>query len=676
VNESERVQIVINGFDKATEESRTFIQRSLRQLDPEKIRLLITARRDVESTDNRINCDIETCENKGLKVYYRCQDCPKTDRVDICEDCHSKRESCPKDEDHRFDLPSKLEATIVAPDEDLERYVRGKIEEKMPLNDDDIDSDMETPEAEAEPLGILCAGDKSLMKLIVYSIVNNSHQKFLLAKLYTKSMMDKFTVGQVLESIDEMNKNKYDIAELINSLFEKDLTERLGQLSAKRRDFAIKIFSIVYYAKRDLSFKELQHALAVTPGMKAYSMYGEAAKNQILKMTKGFITIGQGTEQSVKFDDRVLKNYFDKTRERWFPNGEVEMANICLDYLSFEVFSKPCDIGEFVEKEKDHVFLAYAVENWGYHVRQAGEAVGLATTRFLQDYPRIQAYIQAAWETNVHKGQKWDVRKRIHALHICAWFDLWEFISMLDLPLSIDAKEGTYGQTPLIYACKRGNIEMARRLLSLGASINIASSKGKTALHEAISRRDLTMVELLLSSSHGQIVDVNKRNPKQANRTPLMSAILDGSEDIALALLNHPEIIVKIRDKYGFTALSLASWDNRKGIVDALLSSKFSGQIEVDAREIEGRRSALILAAKRNHVGVLKALHGAGADLNLRDLRQGTAIFRAVEGGALESFELLLRCEADLQLKDERSRTLMHHAAEQNQVAIIGERTP
>jgi ankyrin repeat protein len=162
----------------------------------------------------------------------------------------------------------------------------------------------------------------------------------------------------------------------------------------------------------------------------------------------------------------------------------------------------------------------------------------------------------------------------------------------------LDAKEGTYGQTPLIYACKRGSIDTARRLLFLGASINVASSKGKTALHEAISRKDLAMVELLLNPSHGQDLDVNRRNPKQASRTPLMIAILEGCDEIALALIKHPEIIVKIGDKYGFTALSLASWGNRKCIVDALLDSRFSGQIEVDAREVEGGRSALILAAK------------------------------------------------------------------------------
>jgi ankyrin repeat protein/Holliday junction resolvasome RuvABC endonuclease subunit len=671
------VQIIINGFDRATQETRIYIKSRLRQLDPEHIRLLILARRDVESTDKQIICDVEICDNEGLEVYYRCKNCPKTNRIDICEDCHNKGEACPMDNKHKLELPSKLEVFIVTPDVDLARYIRTKIEEKMPLNNEDIDSDLESDVAEAELLGLLCAEDSSFMENTIQSIVENSRGRFLLAKLYTKSLMNKFTASQIKEAIDEMNDSKYEIAELIDHLLEKDLKRRLATLPDEQQKFAKKIFSIIYYAKRDLSFRELQHALAVSPGMRVYSEYGEAAKNQILRMTKGFVTIRQDTTQIVRFDDGVLNNYFDKTRNEWFPTGEVEMAKICLDYLSLDAFSKPCEIGEFVEKEKSHSFLAYAVENWGHHARLAGnEEVGIATARFLHDHERIQAYIQAAWETNVHKGQKWDVRKRIHALHIFAWFDLWKFISLLDVPLDLNATEGTYGQTPLIYACKRGNIETARHLLLLGASVNMTSTKGRTALHEAIYRKDIAIVELLLSSWHSQDLDVNTRNAKHANRTPLMIAILEGCDKIALSLISHPDIIVTIRDKYGFTALSLASWENRQCIVDALLVSRFSRQIEVDAREIEGGRSALILAAERNHDEIMRALLNAGADPNLRDLRNGTAIFRAVEGRAIEAFKLLVEYKADLQLKDERSRSLMHCAAEQtNQTEIICRQT-
>ncbi|EPE24221.1 Ankyrin repeat-containing protein [Glarea lozoyensis ATCC 20868] len=672
VEEKDRVQIVISGLDKATEESRLFVLKSLQK--KAGVKLLISARRDVASTDNQINCSVESCKNKALDVYYTCKPClneNKNNRFDICQDCHRKDVSCPVDEDHEVSLPKKLEVVITAPDEDLEKYIRQKIEEKMPRTDNDMDPDMESSEAEAEELGKVCAQNPGLMDHIVLSIIRNSHEKFLLAKLYTKSLIRKCSKKDIDDAIEEMDNNNYDIAELIDHLFENELNQRLASLYAEEIQIVKKTFSIIFHAKRDLNFRELQHALAVIPGMKAHDGQRLVAKNKILKLTKGFITIGQDTDQIVRFDDRVLRNYFEKKRETWFPNGGVEMANICLDYLSIDAFSRPCPPKEFAEKEKKHDFLAYAVENWGHHVRLAAKEVGAKAAQFLQDYQRIQAYIQAAWETNVHKNEKWDVRKRIHALHICAWFDLWEIIPLLDMPLDIDVQEGTYGQTPLIYACRRGNMIVARRLLELGASIDIDKKGDRSAMLEAISRKNFAIVKLLLEPNHKNTAKVNTRSSKKADRPPLMVAIKAGCEDIALALLSHPDIDVNIKDKYGYTALSLASFEKQKRVVDTLVSSRFSGLIDLNAREITAGRSALILAAKKNHAEILKTLLNAGADPDLRDLRKGTAIFRSIEGRALESFKLLLSYQVDTKLKDERGRTLMHHAAEHNRVEMI-----
>jgi hypothetical protein len=41
-------------------------------------------------------------------------------------------------------------------------------------------------------------------------------------------------------------------------------------------------------------------------------------------------------------------------------HGEVDMANICLSYLSFDVFSKPCIVEEFTTKEASHALISYA----------------------------------------------------------------------------------------------------------------------------------------------------------------------------------------------------------------------------------------------------------------------------------------------------------------------------
>ncbi|KAG9236434.1 ankyrin repeat-containing domain protein [Amylocarpus encephaloides] len=667
VTSYDRVHVVIDALDEAQPDVRKYIEKKFLKLSPDKLKLLVTARRDEVPPLSNITCD--SCGENDLVVYYRCLECPKDDHFDLCADCRGKGEGCDVDDEHELSLPNKLDVAVRVPDKDLELYVRNNIQGQMP--DEDIDEEMESNRRTSSPLGKLCSDEPSLMDFLVESIVDNCQGKFLLAKLYINSVSESWTKGQIKRAATQMHESKYTLAETINKLYDADLDNRLGRLTPPQQVFAKRILSIVYYAQRKLRFKELQHALAVTmvPGATSYPADDETDEQEILSMTKGFITIGQDSEGNVRFDDRTLVDYFDATRDKWFPRGQAELANICLTYLSYGEFAKPCPREEFIEKEETHNFLSYAVDNWGDHVRKAGNELVEPTARFLQDDERMQAYIQAAWETNTDGHQKWDVRRDIHALHICAWFDLWGLLPSLNFnSASLDQREKTYAQTPLIYASRRGNIAIARRLLSLGASPNLVSQKGKSALHEAIVRKDPAMVKLLLDPSHGQITDVNSRDTKRGNRTPLMIAIRQKSNAIALTLLTHPDILINIADRFGNTALSLASLMDMQDVVDELLCRQ---SVNIDAVEQGGGRSALILAAENGHPGIAKALLKSGADINLKDSRGGTAAFRAVEEGKFEVFEVLLDRGANLEIKDEHDRTLLHRAAECGREQII-----
>lgn len=122
-----------------------------------------------------------------------------------------------------------------------------------------------------------------------------------------------------------------------------------------------------------------------------------------------------------------------------------------------------------------------------------------------------------------------------------------------------------------MYACRRGNVQFARKLLDLGASINASSDKGRNPLLEAILRlkkRDnslldlhesLEIVRLLLNHRiQGRSLSINEPNPKLFNRTPLILSIMRGYEDIALAILRRPDVLVNWQDADGFNALIFA----------------------------------------------------------------------------------------------------------------------
>ncbi|EHK97395.1 putative Serine/threonine-protein phosphatase 6 regulatory ankyrin repeat subunit A [Glarea lozoyensis 74030] len=409
VEEKDRVQIVISGLDKATEESRLFVLKSLQK--KAGVKLLISARRDVASTDNQINCSVESCKNKALDVYYTCKPClneNKNNRFDICQDCHRKDVSCPVDEDHEVSLPKKLEVVITAPDEDLEKYIRQKIEEKMPRTDNDMDPDMESSEAEAEELGKV-----------------------------------------------------------------------------------------------------------------------------------------------------------------------------------------PCPPKEFAEKEKKHDFLAYAVENWGHHVRLAAKEVGAKAAQFLQDYQRIQAYIQAAWETNVHKNEKWDVRKRIHALHILAItgdntgnFDqddiACRIIEILLNSCANDLLDATDDdkQTPLHLASIRGYVKCVELLVKHHAKLDEVDRFGKTAIYSSFVNGNLvttvTLVEAGAKVSEGGGVSLQK----------ILFAAIDFQSVIAVQKLFEAGADVLAQDENGLTPKKKAIQTGNDEILHLISTSRSLYIKEVPSRKV------------------------------------------------------------------------------------------
>lgn len=670
IQEYKLVHVVVDSLDAAVVDTRNFIKQGLRQISS-KIKLLTTTRGDEDQKPRPRNCDV--CKEEDLNFFYECQGCGKGEnRFDLCASCEAEGGECANDPKHTFAPPDTLQITIRAPEEDLASYITSKVKEQMPPMEDGIDRDMTAVDSVSTPLGQACSEDKTLLGSITSSIVQNSNGKFLLAKLYINSLSELWIPNDIRSAAESLNFNRYDLAETINKLYDADLSERISQLSSAKQAFAKKILSIVYYAKRDLRFKELQQALAVREGQFDYDVGNEARRNDVLNMTKGFITIGRDSGEIVRFDDRTLTEYFDQSRDRWFPDGEGQIAHICLAYLNFKGLSNPCEPNDFPERENKYIFLSYVVDNWGDHVRNSGDKhVEEAATKFLQDDSRREAYIQAAWESKTQQHQKWDIRRNIHALHISAWFNLWELIPGLFDVLNVDVREPTFNQSALMYACRRGNLEVARELLSLGASVNMQSSRGRSALHEAIIHEHNDMVDLLLNTKIlGHSIDINLKYTRGNSRTPLMMAIRGGDESkqMAYALLKHPEADINLVDQYGDTALSLATWENSQDLLDAILDSK---GVDVDTIEKVGGRSPLISAAGQGKEAMVTSLLAHKASIDLKDKRGGTAAFRAVEGGHIATLDVLMKHNTDIFIKDEEGRTLMHRAAEKNQCEMM-----
>ena len=104
----------------------------------------------------------------------------------------------------------------------------------------------------------------------------------------------------------------------------------------------------------------------------------------------------------------------------------------------------------------------------------------------------------------------------------------------------------------------------------------------------------------------------------------------------------------------------------REGDADAVSAflKKF-GNRGVDSKNTRGD-TALTLAARFNHVSVVRALLAAGAGVDVRDAHRGTALMASAVGGHVEVIRELLAQGADVAKKSYAHKTALWYAEVNN----------
>ena len=182
-----------------------------------------------------------------------------------------------------------------------------------------------------------------------------------------------------------------------------------------------------------------------------------------------------------------------------------------------------------------------------------------------------------------------------------------------------------YTSTPLILACWRGNLEIARLLVEAGADVNAKEhdklrDTDKPALQNAIEK-DTELVRYLLSK--GARVDERLEN----GRTVLMAAAAQGDvEKIEVLLAAGADL--NVVDQSGYTPLMSAVSARSEAAVRLLVAKG----AKVNHADEQWKRTALHTAVWSGYADMVKLLLDLKADPNVRQKDGQTPLSMAQKG--------------------------------------------
>ncbi|CAB1112566.1 unnamed protein product [Ectocarpus sp. CCAP 1310/34] len=214
----------------------------------------------------------------------------------------------------------------------------------------------------------------------------------------------------------------------------------------------------------------------------------------------------------------------------------------------------------------------------------------------------------ADWATNNQNGKASFLSDEDRAIEAAQGGDLAAMKAFLDGGGDIELRDSLGGMTLLAWASRRGHTELARLLLSRGASATARDGRDRTPLHRACSGCNPDVVKALLEAG----ADPNARD--QTWRTPLHRAARWGSPGCSTMLLEAGADI-EARDKeLARTPLHFAS---RSGGLETTLVLLNNGA-DLDAKTVAGN-TPLHLACDRGLLGNAKLLMEWGADATAKN---------------------------------------------------------
>jgi uncharacterized protein len=285
-----------------------------------------------------------------------------------------------------------------------------------------------------------------------------------------------------------------------------------------------------------------------------------------------------------------------------------------------------------------------------------------------------QQLIAAAWKNDIRRArslidQGADVNAKDSTVQSAYLISTSEgYLELLNLTLrhgaDIDSKDSFNG-TGLIRAADRGHAAIAGRLIQADIKINHVNNLGWSALHEAIilgdgSRRYVDTVLVLVAAG------ADLRLSSQRDQiSPLEHATSKGHDKIAEVL--RTALDADKPSKQQANRRLLAASERGDATAAALALRAGAG---LETRDERGR-TALLLAATKDHLAVARLLVHLGADPDALDDQHDTPWLVTGVTGSVDMLEILLPAPPDLAIRNRFGGTSLIPASERGHVAYV-----
>ncbi|OBU00043.1 hypothetical protein VE01_01738 [Pseudogymnoascus verrucosus] len=522
--------------------------------------------------------------------------------------------------------------------------------------------------------------DEMVRNNLSQRIVDRSNGMFLWVKMQEGNLRGGKSILQLQETIDETPTG-------LSHLYDRNWKKIIG-LQQSDRTRALLILRWAAFAMRPLTVLEITEALLVMDddGYDNILVNGlldeideEYVNSEIkglcesLVETRGASTKGSFASMTVHLAHFSVKQYLLHNMPTSSLLGNNislqsseaiqcnELAKTCLRYINFR------DIWQQRVCSKDSVdsrpFRDYAATSWHRHLFPAGknytDVLSLVNRLFHPENINWQSW--AAWFDSVEPlvpTKDLNETRSMSPLYYVSLLGIYDAVVYLTKELKLDLNYvGVGHRTPLYAASWKGNIDVVKVLLELGADVIVADSNGATPLKRASQHGHVKVVKVLLE--HGANVTV-----AEEGETPLYIASYNGHVDVVKVLLDYrADVTIALR---GWTPLSAASSGGHVDVVRVLLERGANTTIT----NSDGM-TPLYLASIYGYVDVVKVLLEHGADVTVANITGWTLLNGASSRGHVDVVRVLLEHGANTTITNSNGMTPLYSASIYGYVDVV-----